>query len=169
MARRALTAVPGGQRGPRADEGPAIIDWGVLLRHVNSCGFCMNYYFNASSVTQHRRLPPIASHRSPQNHTPLRLTRSRAHTRRIVDEHEASRHLGLTFPVLVRHPDKHPVFQSHPRACVIIALPSTSSHHRRYQVCRRFASWTSDRPLCALGWPCAIRAAASAGCAHQLY
>ena len=66
-----------------------------------------------------------------------------------MDEHEASRRLGLTFPVLVRHPDKRPVFQSHRHA--------PSSRHRRYQVCRRFASWTSDRPLCALGWPCAIR------------
>ena len=42
-----------------------ITDWGVLLRHGNSCGFCMTHYFNASSVTQHPRLPPIASHRSP--------------------------------------------------------------------------------------------------------
>eukprot|EP00966_Prymnesium_polylepis_P300839 6951534-Prymnesium_polylepis.1 len=58
-----------------------------------------------------------------------------AHTRadNIVDEHDASRRLGLTFPVLVRHPNKHPVFPSHPRACVIIALYDTSSRHRRYQ------------------------------------
>mmetsp|Transcript_14463 Transcript_14463/g.43063 ORF Transcript_14463/g.43063 Transcript_14463/m.43063 type:complete len:193 (+) Transcript_14463:1078-1656(+) len=50
-----------------------------------------------------------------------------AHTRRIVDEHEASRRLGLTFPVLVRHPDKHPVFQSHPRAVITSSsLPSLS-------------------------------------------
>ena len=52
---------------------------------------------------------------------------ARAHTRRIVDEHEASRRLGLTFPVLVRHPDKHPVFQSHPRAVITSSsLPSLS-------------------------------------------
>ena len=89
---------------------------------------------------------------------------------KIVDEHEASRRLGLSFPVLVRHPDKHPVFQSDPRARVTIALYNTSSRHRRYQVCRRFASWTSDRPALRLvGLACAIRAAASAGCAHQLY
>ena len=89
---------------------------------------------------------------------------------KIVDEHEASRRLGLTFPVLVRHPDKHPVFQSDPRARVTIALYNTSSRHRRYQVCRRFASWTSDRPALRLvGLACAIRAAASAGCAQHLY
>eukprot|EP00966_Prymnesium_polylepis_P140103 3236488-Prymnesium_polylepis.1 len=49
-----------------------------------------------------------------------------AHAQRIVDEHEASRRLGLNFPVLVRHPDKHPVFESHSRACVIIAV---ITHH----------------------------------------
>eukprot|EP00966_Prymnesium_polylepis_P141686 3271878-Prymnesium_polylepis.1 len=64
----------------------------------------MTHYFyampRALAVIQHPRLPPIASHRSPCNHTPLRLTCSpaaHAHTRRIVDEHEASRRLGLTF------------------------------------------------------------------------
>ena len=33
----------------------AITYRGVLLRHENSCGFCMTQYFNASSVTQHPR------------------------------------------------------------------------------------------------------------------
>ena len=62
----------------------------------------------------------------------LTRSRTRTHAQNIVDEHEASRRLGLTFPVLVRHPDKRPVFQSHPRACVIIALYNPSSRHRRY-------------------------------------
>eukprot|EP00966_Prymnesium_polylepis_P005523 126706-Prymnesium_polylepis.1 len=39
-----------------------VTDWGVLLPHGNSCGFCMTHSFNASIVTQHRRLPPIASY-----------------------------------------------------------------------------------------------------------
>eukprot|EP00966_Prymnesium_polylepis_P129716 2999807-Prymnesium_polylepis.1 len=58
----------------------------------------MTHCFNASSVTQHPRLLPIASHRSPLNHTPLRLTRSRTPTRRIVDEHEASRRYRAIAP-----------------------------------------------------------------------
>ena len=74
--------------------------------------------------------------KSPRTSAPEKLGRA-----------EASRRLGLTFPVLVRHPDKRPVFQSHPRARVMIALCNTSSRHRRYQVCRRFASWTSDRKV----------------------
>eukprot|EP00966_Prymnesium_polylepis_P245209 5672619-Prymnesium_polylepis.1 len=43
-----------------------ITDWGVLLRHGNSCGFCMAHYFNASSVTQH----PRSAARAP---VPLRM------------------------------------------------------------------------------------------------
>ena len=41
----------------------------VSLRHENSCGFCMTQYFNASSVTQYPRLPPIASHIVSSYHT----------------------------------------------------------------------------------------------------
>eukprot|EP00966_Prymnesium_polylepis_P132396 3061031-Prymnesium_polylepis.1 len=37
MARRALTAVPGGQRGPRADEGPAWPDQVRNWPHGRSC------------------------------------------------------------------------------------------------------------------------------------
>ena len=58
--------------------------------------------------------------------SPAHADRGHAQSR-IVDEHEASRRLGLTFPVLVRHPDKHPVFQSHPRAVITSSsLPSLS-------------------------------------------
>jgi len=56
-----------------------------------------------------------------------RAVAHRTRAQNIVDEHEASRRLGLTFPVLVRHPDKHPVFQSHPRAVITSSsLPSLS-------------------------------------------
>ena len=44
-----------------------ITDWGGLLRHGNSCGFCMTHYFNAWAITSHAWLSPMISHQDPSN------------------------------------------------------------------------------------------------------